>query len=197
MFLSQIFRPENFVYSVILIIVLIYWIIVTVGLLDVESIDLNIDLSIDSLFTFLNLGKIPFSIWFTVFSFIIWVLSLSYNSLFDNFKLIDNNSIFRFIAGFILLLPTSIFITKLLTNPLRRFFDFETIKKSDFISKECVVTSSTVTNEFGIAELSIEGQMQLVDIRTKNKEEIKKGDRVLIYQYDDNNDIFYVTKIDF
>ena len=86
-------------------------------------------------------------------------------------------------------------ITKLLTAPLKSAFEGTSVIKNDLVGKECLVTSSQVTQQFGTAEVTLDGVPQIIDIRAKSEEDFKKGERALIYGYDKKRDVFYVTNM--
>lgn len=200
LFLQESIQWYNLPYTILLGCVIIYWITVMLGFLDIEFFDFDLDLEVDGVegfFGLLNLGAVPFSIWLTVFSFFLWLLSIIANVVINSIGLSWLPAPVRFIVLLLVLVILSGIIAKYVTLPLRKLFNFQTITKNDFVGKECQVTSSEVTDSFGTGELRIDGDVQLIDIRIANSDEkIAKGDRAIIFKYDQEKDIFFVNKLD-
>jgi hypothetical protein len=202
-FLFQAVRLVNLPYTLLLGITGIYWIIVILGFLDIEVFDIDIDLDLDmdadlnfgSIFSMLNVGALPFSIWLSIFILQMWVYSIVANLLLDAILPLPN--LVRLLLCAIVFLPVAGIMTKVFTNPLKTAFEGrESIGKKDFVGKECLITSSQVTPAFGTAQLILDGVPQLIDIRAKDENDVfKKGDAALIYSYNEERDVFYVTSM--
>ena len=200
-FLLQAVRWVNLPYTLLLGATGIYWLIVILGFLDIEVFDIDLDLDLDvdaelsfgSVFGMLNVGSIPFTIWLSIFILQMWIYSVVVNLLLD--AILPLPDIVRFLLCAVVFLPLAGMMTKVFTNPLKTAFEGrQSAKKSDFIGKECLITSSRVTATFGTAELTVNSVPQLIDIRAKDENEaFKKGETALIYSYNEERDLFYVT----
>lgn len=193
-------RWVNLPYTIILGGMAAYWITVILGFLDIEVFDFDVDIDVDADFGWanmlgiLNVGALPFSIWFSIFAFQLWFYSLIANLTLDGI-LSALPGILRFIVCALVLMPLTAVTTKFITAPLKQTFEGKTITKSEFVGKECLITSSKVDEGFGTAELALGGAPQLIDVRAKPEEGLKKGDTALIFKYDPDRDLFYVTSI--
>ena len=201
--LLQAIRWVNLPYTLLLSATGVYWIIVILGFLDIEVFDIGLDLDLDldadmsfgHLFSMLNVGSIPFSIWASIFILQMWVYSIVANMLLDA-VLPSLSNLLRFLLCALLFIPLAAFMSKVFTNPLKSAFEGrESTRKSDFVGKECLVTSSQVTTTFGTAQITLDGVPQLIDIRAKADDVFKKGDTALIYSYDEERDVFYITSM--
>ena len=200
-FLLQAVRWVNLPYTLLLGATGLYWIIVILGFLDIEVFDIDLDLDLDvdgdlslgSVFGMLNVGSIPFTIWISILILQMWVFSVIANLLLD--AILPLPDIVRFLLCLVVFLPLAGVMTKVFTNPLKSAFEGrQSITKKDFVGKECLVTSSQVTPTFGMAELTVDSVPQLIDIRAKDEnDEFKKGETALIYSYNEERDVFYVT----
>ena len=200
-FLLQTVRWVNLPYTLLLGATGIYWLIVILGFLDIEVFDIDLDLDLDvdadlsfgSVFGMLNVGAIPFSIWLSIFIIQMWACSVVANLLLD--AILPLPDILRFLLCAIVFLPLAGMMTKVFTNPLKSAFEGRrSITKKDFVGKECLITSSQVTPTFGTAELTVDSVPQLIDIRAKDENDaFKKGETALIYSYNEERDVFYVT----
>ncbi len=192
--LRSMFSWINLPYTILLLILLIYWVTVIIGLMDIEMFDF--DLESEGFFGgILNLGMVPFSIWASIFVFQAWLYSLIANSLLAGIPNFPITGFFRFIIVGSVIVPLAAFITKLATLPFKKLFSEQSIKKNDFVTQECEVTSTTVNTKFGTGEVRIDGDVQILDIRAKDEEGIQRGEKVLICDYDKEEDLFWVTRI--
>jgi hypothetical protein len=193
-------RWVNLPYTALIGAMGMYWITVILGLLDIEIFDFEIDVDVDaefgvgSVFEVLNVGSVPFSIWLTIFAFQMWLYSLIYNLLLDEITRSNLSGLLRFVTCAIICIPIAAVVTKLATNPLNKIFEVKTVRKNEFVNQECIVTSSQVDEEFGTGEIRIGGVPQLIDIRARPTDgTLKRDDKALIYEYDKERDVFYVT----
>lgn len=188
-FLAQFLRWELLPFSILFCLILVYWITVIAGFLDVEFMDFDLDVEFD----LLNLGSVPFSIWTTIFGLQAWLYAFSLNILFSGLPVLSI-SVVRFIALLIIVVPFTSFTTRFIVIPLKKLFHQKAVSKRDFEKKIIIVTSSQVTGEFGQGEIVVDGTPQILDLRTRDKKPIVKGDKVYIYEYDESEDLFWVIR---
>ncbi len=197
-FFVEAIRLVNLPYTVLLGLILAYWVTVALGMFDVELFDFDVDgleFEGSDLLGLLNLGDVPFSIWLTVFSLQMWVYSLIFNLLIDHFWPGALPDALRFVIGAVPGMPIAALVTGCATKPLRHIFDVPTVTRADFVGQECLVTSSVVNEAFGIGEVRIDGIPHILDIRAKPEEQMQKGDKAIVFQYDVERDLFYVTRL--
>src|SRR5688500_13547879 len=98
-FVETAFAGVNVVYTTLLIIVLIYWCIVILGLLDIDSFDLDADVGGDldvdagaaghaggfSWLAFFNVGEVPIMFFASIVVLTMWVVSLQINLWLDSY----------------------------------------------------------------------------------------------------------------
>lgn len=194
-------RWVNMPYTIIAGVMGVYWLTVILGFLDIEVFDFDVDVDIetefgmDSLLGILNVGNVPFSIWLSILAVQMWLYSITFNLALDGIPGFRLPEILRFIICALVFIPISATITKFVTTPLNTLFEMKTVTKNEFVGKECVVTSSEVNEQFGTAEVRVGGVPQLIDIRAKSEDGLKRDDKALIYEYDTEQDVFYVTNI--
>lgn len=193
MFFIEAIKWYNIPYTIFLAAIFLYWITVILGFFDVEIFDFEVE--IDSFLDILNIGSLPFSIWISIFVFQMWMYSIICNIVINVLPFTLPGFV-RFAGVFLVIFFASGVLTKYITMPLQKLFNFETVKKNDFVGKRCLVTSSEVSATFGTAEIRIDGDVQILDVRVENDLDLKKGDTALIKKYDDENDLFYLSKIE-
>ncbi len=202
------FSGINLIPTILLVLVILYWITVFLGLLDTSSLDVDIDshahLDFDNdndfdtdshlqgpegiaggpnfivkTLLFFNIGKIPFMILFSFIALPLWVISLLINHI------LHNNSI---IVSMLFLLPeivVSMMIAKIITIPLVSVFqkmDVETGQFEDFTGKTAVVKIAVDKDRDGQVELTRNNSNVLLIARSVN-ETINAGEHVLIIEY--------------
>lgn len=155
-FFHQIFSPPMLLFTVMLLIVLLYWIVVICGMIDIEildfgDVDLDLDVDIDgavediaegageaiegasntastmqTILGFLNIGTVPVTIVISVVVFQMWVMAYLANMFLPNF-LKNLVPLLVFAAVlFILLFIVSLFIAGFTTRPFKNIFKIHT-----------------------------------------------------------------------
>ena len=197
----------NLPFTIFLTLILLYWVGVVLGALDIELFDFDIDTEADingdldappsgsafmAILQFLNIGEIPIMIIISILIFLLWAISILANHYI--------NPSYSLILGSILLVPNmvaSVLIAKIFTKPIGAIFS--QLEKQQEIKtalyKMGVVVTSEVTESFGQVEISTDGPPITVNARTENSLILKKGDRVVIYNQDKENSIFYVEQL--
>ncbi len=213
------FQSVNLFYTVLLLLIFIYWITVFIGLLDINAIDVDIDTDVEvdvdidadievdadadvdadaeaglnpvlAFLAFFNLGKVPFMIFMSFLALFMWT-----GSLLGNYYL--SSSIAYFPLAWILPnLLISLSLTKFCTAPLKKIFEDE---ENEF------KTNQDIVGKVGIATLSIDdsstsqvripsqdGAPLLIRVKAAEGKEIQKGEQAIIVHYDEEKKYFLV-----
>ncbi len=192
--LRESIRWINLPFTIIIVTSFVYWITVILGTLDMELFDF--DLELDGFWGFLNIGSFPFSIWISICGLLLWINSIVINLLLDAIPFLSAiPDGIRLVPLYAVNISLSFFITKILTNPLKKLFKEKVSEKKDFIGKDCIITSTKVDIAFGTAELIINGVPQIIDVVNETEKEISKDDKVLIIDYYKDKDVFLIEKL--
>ena len=98
-----------------------------------------------------------------------------------------------FVVSPLLALP----LTALAARPLAKVFRHQpAMQRSDLIGKTCVIRTGTVTKTFGEALLDDGGAGLVVRVRVDRELAMKRGDHVLIVDYDSAHESFLVEPVD-
>ncbi|WP_430935095.1 hypothetical protein [Saccharicrinis sp. 156] len=205
------FSMINIIPTVLLILILIYWLTVIVGVFNVDSFDIDADADVDidvdveadidmsaadsilwvnSALAFFNLGKIPFMLLLSFFALSLWVISMLMNYH------LNNESVLLSLVYLIPNVFVSAFITKLITSPFVKLFakaesDIESNRK--LTGKMCLVTLSATHNKMGQAEIKIEGSSFIINVMsTEEKYSLRKGDSCLVIDYIPEKKIYLI-----
>lgn len=204
------FSPPNIVFTTLLCLVLVYWLTVFMGLLDIGAVDIDIDIDADidvdvdvdvdgdvsvgglsGLLLFFNFGRVPFMV---VLSFLIlsmWSISIVLNYYWGQGSL-----------GFAALmvvpnLAASLLITKVVTSPLVPIFKKLDGAEApvDYIGQVCTLTLSAGPGDLGQAEVRYNGTNLLISVMG-DKEQMKKGEKGLIVQENKEKSYFIIQKLE-
>lgn len=202
--ITTAFAPVNLFLTIFLLLVLVYWITVVLGALDMNSIDVDIDTDIHvdanvdvdahtdihhdggglliGILRFFNLGQVPFMVVFSVFILCMWSISVYVNS--PNSFVNPSMS-----AGWALalLVPNalvSLFLTKFITMPLVPLFKaLDSSKQALPICGQIATLTTPATQDtLGQAKLNINGSIVTLSVRTLDDKPIEKGTSVIIIE---------------
>ncbi len=192
----------NLPFSVLLLLIVFYWLSVIVGALDIElfDIDLSSDMDMDhpggfvnSFLNLLNIGEVPVMVVISVMILTGWCFSM-----LANYYL---NSSMSLLIGAGLLVPNfivSLVAAGLVTRPLRALFstfDHEDTHQK-ILNRVGTVTTSQVTPTFGQLEIETRGAPIVVNVRTTEETILEKGDKAIIYDEDRDKGVYFVEKYD-
>ena len=193
-FLDLSFSGVNIIPTVLLFFVLIYWIIVILGVIDVDTLDIDIeteveldmdgDLEVDgeglsSVLSFFNIGHMPLMIFLSFLAFPMWVLSLCSINFIGVENILINSGLL--LASFVV----SLFIAKFLTTPIAKFYMKLRLQDEAInpIGKQCKVLLTVKSDSYGQAEIKANGTSILISAITRDGIEIKKGESALVIDY--------------
>lgn len=209
-FVVDCFQGPALVASTLVCCVMAYWALVTLGAVDMDSLDVDLsapidtpDLSVDvdggshspmsvgmMGLRFFNLGDVPLMVWMTFFSLSVWAITM----LFDRGAAGDTASGLQVLArnGGI-----SLFLAKLCTQPLKTLFDTPELNQSqDLLGKTCVVTTVEVTTEHGQASCATGAAPLLVNVRTDDPHYVaRKGETVRIVDFEPARNTFIIQRV--
>lgn len=210
-FYQNISSFPTVVYSVLLVVCVIYWAGAVLGFVDLEFFDADldgfdldgVDMNADSphatpdvlagLLLRFGLVGVPVSISVSILVLFGWLLS--YYIVHFVFWLIPG-SFLKFVAGIPVLFVTMYVaarITGVLIRPLRPLFEKatqETIKQ--VLGQTATVRTSRVDNEFGEVSLDDGGAGLILKVRTTGADRFKKGDQVVIYEKLSNENVYRI-----
>ena len=210
--LEILFVGPNAVASVCLLIVFVLAAISTLGALDLEIFDVldvggGIEGSADALslgvlampLRFLNLGKIPAIAWISIFAWIFWAASLAAWLLLDQSDYAGEENLITTGATTQLALRNlaiALVLTKLTTEPLKRFFKDKKQRMggAELVGEVCEVCSYHVDAQSGQARFQTESAPLLLSVRT-NGENMKKRDIGQIVSYDELTNVYVIEAI--
>ncbi len=188
----------NLPFTVLLLIVILYWLSVIIGVADIDLFDTDWEFDAEvespgfaqSLLNFLNIGELPLMVILSVMILIAWCFSVLANHYVNPGR-----------SGWIalgLLVPNlglSWLLSGVITRPVGRLFSpKKTNEMKDALYKIGVAATSEVTPTFGQVEIETDGAPVLVNARTAEGTVLVKGEKALIYDADREKGVYFVEK---
>lgn len=202
---SEAIRPINLPFTILLGIVVLYWILVAVGAFGLDfgaDGDIDADVGADAahsdvgwfshFLNFINVGEVPITIVLSFLTLSAWFLSIVVNYYWTGGSMV---------LGLVALLPifiVSAIVTRYLTLPFRpliRVMSREPEAQQPIVGRTCLITTSEVTRQFGQAQIDTKGAPILINVRTLEDQPLPRGSTGLVVRKDDAKDLFYVVPI--
>lgn len=194
------FEGVNIIPTVLLIFTVIYWLIVIIGVIDIDAVDVDFDTDVDldldadveidglaSVLSFFNIGHMPLMIFVTFSVIPLWMATLMVN---------DWVGIHSFLPGLAVFIPAiigSLFVAKVLTTPIAKFYrrvKTET-EAVNIVGNICTVKLPISAERTGQAEIKVNGTSVLISAITR-KGLIGKGESALIIDFEKDKNVYYV-----
>lgn len=201
-FLEIILEFPTIIYSILLGVVFLYWIIAAFGLVDIDSFDLDMDLDADmdvdadvdvnaegaeglaGLLVTWGLTGVPLTVVVSLLVMFSWLLT--YFASYFSFGLLGNNPIGYLIGAAVICVSFAISIplTAKIIVPLRPIFRkayaVENIEKV-LLGRAVKIRSSRVDDSFGEAVFEEDGSPLI--LRVRSDKPLKKGDIARIIEF--------------
>ena len=197
---DQAFRMVNLPFTVLLGLIVLYWLLVALGALDVHlfsDVDHDVNHEFDhdvSGFTqflhFIGVGDVPVMVIVSVLGLSMWL-----GSMLANYYLTGGSQLYA-LALLIPNLAISIVVTRYVTLPLRPLFRL--INKDcgpgeEVLGRVCQIVTSEATPTFGQAEITRSGASVLINVRTLDDAVLLKGAHAAVVRSDSEKGVYYIT----
>lgn len=196
-------------FSVLLIVCVVYWAGTAVGLFDIDVLDFDTDIDINAdsehstanvlsgLLMKLKAVGVPVVITLTSIILLGWLICYYLAHFFLGVFLGNVHSgILRFVLGipvFAVSLIAAAWLTTFLMKPLRGVFNRSTEQAHKHIlGQRAVVRTSRVDENFGEATLDDGGAGLILKIRSDGEDVFTKGDRVVIFERLNDDNVYRV-----
>ena len=206
-FLQIVTSFPAIIYSVLLTVTIILALLTIVGLFDIDGPEFDLDFDGDVDFSadaptaeglagFMlawGLTGIPITIVFCVLSLVGWFIC--YYAVYLSFDYIPDG-LLEYLAGAVILVISffaSLPITAFMIKPLKGLFSGAQAKSNKHIlGQVAVIRSSKVTATFGEATFNDGGAGLLLRVRNSDDNTLKKGDAVVLLQYNKTDGTYLV-----
>lgn len=217
-FLTAAFAPVNVLFTVLLLVLGLYWVLVILGTLDIDvfhihlphgGLDADMDADVDagghvdgiepgighSVLHFFYIGEVP-----TMLLVSVMVLSLWAFSMLGNHYLNPENSGAMAVAIFFGNFATSTVVLKFVALPLRTFYfilnkDYNA--PGDVVGKVCrVVTTHVTLEKMGQAEVPTKGAPILLNVLARDEHVFNRGEEALVVERDVAKGTYRIAPVD-
>lgn len=199
--LNNAFTGGNLIPTVLLILILVYWLTVIIGVLDLDFLDFDLDIEggdgagpFYALLGFLRIGDLPI-----MFSLSILILNFWIIAMFLYYVPVNPGGV----INTLLLLPVfilSILITKLEILPFRNILKNNSNREADefeVIRQLCKLKCDVNKTSLGQAEIEREGASVIINVKPEFEEETFHKDEVAcVFRKDENKDLYYIIKVE-
>lgn len=190
----------NLPITILLFMMLVYWLSVIFGALDIDILQFDMDVEIDAdgsvdfdadgdadvhsggsfngVLLYFNIGTVPVTIWLSFLIFTCWILTV-----FETYYLNPGRLLLIGAAFAIPNLVVGMYVAKFLTAPLKKVFaamSSKTLSTKSLIGSRATVISSRVTADFGQIQIKTDGAPLTLTARYEGDPPITKGQTVVI-----------------
>ncbi|PKO28374.1 MAG: ubiquinone biosynthesis protein [Betaproteobacteria bacterium HGW-Betaproteobacteria-9] len=184
------------IFTALLLVVLVYWLLALVGWVDFESSGIDVELQADGdpgeistlagYVVAMGLSGVPFSIVLSVLVLVSWTLSCLAGEWL--MPLVPTLPLHIAVGTGVLLLSVAlaIFVTALMVRPLRGLFvTHQAMGNASLVGQTCTVMSQRVDQRSGHAEVAQRGAGIQIRVWTPDDNRLTKGDAAVILAYDE------------
>jgi hypothetical protein len=206
------FQAVNLPYTILMIVLLVYWLIAIVGLIDLGSFDLDIDVGGDggadlggdlggdmsadghvpvlhSVAGFFNAGEVPIMFWVSIVALSAWVVSMQVNHYVN----LGANQIWLAAALAVPNVIFGMFVAKLVIQPFKNLTKLK-VQETPLVGKTCQVVSLEVSDRAGQCEVRTGAAPLTLSVCTVGGETLRKGETAVIVERDKRTNIYTVTR---
>lgn len=186
-------------FSFLLCLSILYWIVAAMGILEVDLLDIDADSSstpegLAGVLLKLGLHGVPVTLTLTLLFFFAWLMTYYIDLLLlQRLPL----GILLYPLGLIvsgICLMAAVPLAGLLVRPLRPFFKkLEVNSNTSVIGRTVVVRSGKVTSVFGEATLEDGGASMIVHVRADEAMGFKRGDPLVLIEYLEHENAYRVV----
>lgn len=201
-FLTIITSFPTVVFSVLLGIIFLYWMLAILGAVDIDVFDLDVDVDADvsgiggltGLLSTLGLSGPPVTVTVSVLIVLSWLFS--YFSSAYLLVLFPWDMFHHFIGAGLLVgsFVVAIPVTAQVIKPLKGLFVVHNAKsKKHFVGAICKITTLEVTETFGQAQINDGEAGIIISVRAKTPNTLKKGDKAVVISYEQDKSTYGVV----
>jgi len=202
--------PLNLPFTILLLLIILYWLSVIIGALDLSFLDFDLDVETDTdvdvegdvnisstaglhfkLLRFVNLAYIPLMVIVSIFGISLWIGAILANYYFNPI-MSPMIGLLIFIINFI----SAIFVTKIFTTPLKPLFKSLNLSasKTEIVGSLCTLKFNLEIGQMGQAEVEIGGAPVLINVKVEKDPKLLKGDKALVIMKSENKEYYIIEE---
>ena len=202
--------PANIGFTVLLLLIVLYWITVILGVLDVElfnielpesdfETDADVDVGGEGIFrpilNFFYIGEVPVMILVSIFIMSIWACTILGNYHFNS-----SGSFIGAMPVYLGAFVISVFCSKFFAMPLRKIYsalnkDYNAPRS--VLGRICRVISTEVSKQrMGQSEVQTKGAPIVLNVFALGDHVFNKGDEAVVAEKDETRGVYYIAPVD-
>ncbi len=204
------FSPINVLFTLLLVIVVMYWLTVILGVLETDLFDIDLpdmdmetdmDAGVDAdlgsgaawgILHWFHVGEMPVTVLLSIFILSLWAIAI-----LGNYYLNPDMRILPALGVFICNIAISSLVVKCVALPLRPLYalfyrDLNAPKKV-IGSQGHVITTHVTSDEMGQVEVNTKGAPIRLNVRSKNDHTFHEHDQVVIVGKDKKSNIYFIV----
>lgn len=206
-FLLETIKPVNLPATVLLVLVMSYWLLMIFGLFGFDmdaDVDLDVDADLDTdldghidggfvgdVLTFFHVGEVPVMILGSFFVLFFWVTTMISNHYFN-----PDWSLFVTMYCLIPNVIVSMLLTKLVIWPMTPVFrGMKGNKTTKIIGNRGVVSTRELDGKFGQISIEHDGPEIVLNAITANNQKLLKNQEVIVVRFDDETGVYIVEPV--
>lgn len=207
-FLLECIRPANLPATVLLCLVLLYWLLMIFGIFGMDGFDFDADLDVDvdmdadldahidggigaDVLTFFHFGEIPVMVLGSFFVLFFWITSVVSNHYF--------NPEWSMLVTLYCLLPNlliSLLLTKIAVMPMTPMFRaMKETASPKVLGSRGVVSTSKLDGEFGQISIDQDGPPIVVNAITANNQTLVRNQEIKVVRFDEETGVYIVEPV--
>jgi hypothetical protein len=203
MFLDTAFGFPTVLFTPLLVVVAVYWLLVSVGATGSDALD-SVDDSgeasgLNSLMSRVGLGRVPVTVALSSLICVAWFVSMM-GSIMTSLLHITSTPLLIALGLVVLLiaLVAAWAVTSGLVMSVQRFLPSRSSgSRNELVGRTCVIRIGEANEGFGQAEITTAGGASIsIPVRTTGGEVLPVGSTALIFDHSAERDVFLVTYFD-
>jgi hypothetical protein len=213
--IANYFNAVNLPATLLLMVVMLYWLLVIFGTLDLGALDFELSWDVanptegvpdvgsaaagaggtlKAVLGFFYLGRVPTMALLSVFALILWLATVVVNQTYN-----PQAELLRAALLWPPVIGGSLLLTKLVFWPLLPIFDEMHRRHGDLdntlVGKQATVTTSEVTETFGQVVIEHQGPPIVLNARAAAMDRFIKGDVVQILSHDSSSNTYLIAAV--
>lgn len=185
------------VFSIPLGVCLLFWLFSLLGSFDFLDFDVDSEVGFAGILATFGLAGVPITLSFSLLFLFAWTVTLCSTAwllpLLPEGLVQDLSAIGFLLVSFVL----AVYLTGKVTRPLSKLFvTHEARSNSSLLAKYCQITSMSVNEKRGQAKVEDGGAGLIISVRAQTPNDFKRGDSALIYEYNPDKNLYFISKLD-
>lgn len=205
-FLAAINALPTAIFSGVLIVVILYWLLAALGQVDIDGLNVDVDADVDvgapsgaslsaaGVLEWLSVGKVPLSLILSAWIIYSWMLCMLGEYLLRAPATTILPGWGYALAMGVAAPVAALFTTGYTVRPLRRVFDIaDATTNEDLVGRAVTITSRTVEPTFGRAVAIVTGSEVILDVVCREGATLIRDDQAVVVEYLAERNVYVVA----